>query len=195
MTARATRSSGGVPPQEFQTDVSVFAANSEALPSDYYTYYQYNMLEHGSYLDDEEQDTDLSPPADDADDKHSNTGSGSTSKRKRPNRYKNCSAEVLCRRRAQNRNSQRAFRQRKEERIKELEDLLDEERSKHNSLSQAYAALQMEINRLKVEPRPWLPYDDGSAGNYLPPDSIFVEQALYASNPGYGLEASSTGYL
>jgi AP-1-like factor len=70
-------------------------------------------------------------------------------KRRRENRYKNAPPSVLSRRRAQNRASQRAYRERKDQRIKELEDLLGEVQQRNDALSQAYAALQSENMDLK----------------------------------------------
>ncbi|KAI8633990.1 hypothetical protein F5Y19DRAFT_416058 [Xylariaceae sp. FL1651] len=72
-------------------------------------------------------------------------------KRKRENRYKNAPPSVLCRRRAQNRASQRAYRERKDQRIKDLEVLLSETQQKNESLSQACANLQAEIVKLKSQ--------------------------------------------
>ncbi|KAI0811511.1 hypothetical protein GGR55DRAFT_643412 [Xylaria sp. FL0064] len=50
------------------------------------------------------------------------TGPAGKPKRKRENRYKNAPPAVLSRRRAQNRASQRAYRERKDQRIKALEE-------------------------------------------------------------------------
>ncbi|KAK8089856.1 AP-1-like transcription factor napA [Apiospora hydei] len=72
-------------------------------------------------------------------------------KRKRENRYKNAPPSVLSRRRAQNRASQRAYRERKDQRIKDLEVLLNEAQQKNDVLSQAYTALQSEYIKLKTE--------------------------------------------
>lgn len=72
-------------------------------------------------------------------------------KRKRENRYKNAPPSVLSRRRAQNRASQRAYRERKDQRIKDLEALLNDAQQKNNVLTQAYATLQAEYMKLKSE--------------------------------------------
>ncbi|ORY59457.1 uncharacterized protein BCR38DRAFT_311829, partial [Pseudomassariella vexata] len=72
-------------------------------------------------------------------------------KRKRENRYKNAPPSVLSRRRAQNRASQRAYRERKDQRIKDLEMLLSEAQQKNDVLSQAYTQLQAEYLKLKSE--------------------------------------------
>ncbi|KAI1808119.1 hypothetical protein F4811DRAFT_336270 [Daldinia bambusicola] len=72
-------------------------------------------------------------------------------KRKRENRYKNAPPSVLSRRRAQNRASQRAYRERKDQRIKDLEILLGEAQKKNDVLSLAYSNLQAEYIRLKRE--------------------------------------------
>ncbi|KAI1822186.1 hypothetical protein F4861DRAFT_415715 [Xylaria intraflava] len=72
-------------------------------------------------------------------------------KHKRENRYKNAPPSVLSRRRAQNRASQRAYRERKDQRIKDLEVILNETQKKNESLTQAYAALQAEYLALKSQ--------------------------------------------
>lgn len=56
------------------------------------------------------------------------------------------------RRRAQNRASQRAYRERKEQRIRDLEILLDEAHRKQDNLSQAYMTLQAEYETLQTRP-------------------------------------------
>ncbi|KAK5661378.1 hypothetical protein OQA88_11277 [Cercophora sp. LCS_1] len=71
-------------------------------------------------------------------------------KRKRENRYKNAPPSVLSRRRAQNRASQRAYRERKDQRIKDLEQMLSEAKQRNDVLGQAYAALHAEYISLKT---------------------------------------------
>ncbi|KAI0601236.1 hypothetical protein F4775DRAFT_541062 [Biscogniauxia sp. FL1348] len=75
-------------------------------------------------------------------------------KRKRENRYKNAPPSVLSRRRAQNRASQRAYRERKDQRIKDLEGLLSQTQQKNDMLSQAYETLQAEYIKLKGDQCP-----------------------------------------
>ncbi|KAK3325450.1 hypothetical protein B0H66DRAFT_124395 [Apodospora peruviana] len=70
-------------------------------------------------------------------------------KRKRENRYKNAPPSVLSRRRAQNRASQRAYRERKDQRIKDLEQMLNDAKQRNDVLGQAYAALHSEYISLK----------------------------------------------
>ncbi|KAL2173217.1 uncharacterized protein P884DRAFT_281199 [Thermothelomyces heterothallicus CBS 202.75] len=70
-------------------------------------------------------------------------------KRKRENRYKNAPPAVLSRRRAQNRASQRAYRERKDQRIRDLEQMLNEAKQRNDVLSRAYAALHAEYTALK----------------------------------------------
>ncbi|KAH8596178.1 hypothetical protein B0O99DRAFT_621209 [Bisporella sp. PMI_857] len=53
------------------------------------------------------------------------------------------------RRRAQNRASQRAFRERKEKLMKELEQRFQELRDRHNDLLQSYESLQLEYSRVQ----------------------------------------------
>ncbi|ROW03159.1 hypothetical protein VPNG_08124 [Cytospora leucostoma] len=71
-------------------------------------------------------------------------------KRKRENRYKNAPPSVLSRRRAQNRASQRAYRERKDQRIKDLEQMLSDAKARNDVLSQAYTELHAEYVNLKT---------------------------------------------
>ncbi|KAK3360094.1 hypothetical protein B0T25DRAFT_565036 [Lasiosphaeria hispida] len=71
-------------------------------------------------------------------------------KRKRENRYKNAPPSVLSRRRAQNRASQRAYRERKDQRIKDLEQMLSDAKQRNDVLGQAYASLHAEYISLKA---------------------------------------------
>lgn len=98
------------------------------------------------------------------------------------------------RRRAQNRSSQKAYRQRKDQRIMELEGLLENERSKHNVLSNAYAVLQAEKDRLESERRSWTLYDQGGLGGY-PTDDGLMDQLLYTNGSGHLIDTSGTCYL
>ncbi len=52
--------------------------------------------------------------------------------------------------RAQNRASQRAYRERKDQRIKDLEQMLNEAKQRNDTLSQAYAELHAEYVKLKT---------------------------------------------
>ena len=54
------------------------------------------------------------------------------------------------RRRAQNRASQRAYRERKDQRIRDLEQLLGEAKQRNDTLSHAYAELHAEYVKLKT---------------------------------------------
>lgn len=85
----------------------------------------------------------------------------------------------LQRRRAQNRASQRAYRERKDQRIKDLEQLLNEAQARHDVLSQAYADLHAAYLKLKTAAAP-------------PPDVLQHRQqpAGMTSSPS----ASSTTY-
>lgn len=56
------------------------------------------------------------------------------------------------RRRAQNRASQRAYRERKDQRIKDLEQMLNDAKARNDVLSQAYAELHTEYLKLKAAP-------------------------------------------
>ncbi|KAI1325148.1 hypothetical protein F5Y16DRAFT_378954 [Xylariaceae sp. FL0255] len=96
-------------------------------------------------------------------------------KRKRENRYKNAPPSVLSRRRAQNRQSQRAYRERKDQRIKDLEGRLEEVQQQNDSLTLLCTNLQTELLILKSEEySPTLRFDgfrtDNDAGLYLQDD-------------------------
>ncbi|KAK4225904.1 AP-1-like transcription factor YAP1 [Podospora fimiseda] len=77
-------------------------------------------------------------------------GQKPATKRKRENRYKNAPPSVLSRRRAQNRASQRAYRERKDQRIKDLEQMLNDANQRNDVLNQAYRVLQSEYVALKT---------------------------------------------
>ncbi|TGJ80351.1 hypothetical protein E0Z10_g8413 [Xylaria hypoxylon] len=70
-------------------------------------------------------------------------------KRRRENRYKNAPAAVVSRRRAQNRASQRAYRERKDQRIKDLEVKLAETEKRNEALDKALHNLQHENSALR----------------------------------------------
>ncbi|KAI0873207.1 hypothetical protein GGS24DRAFT_464523 [Hypoxylon argillaceum] len=72
-------------------------------------------------------------------------------KRKRENRYKNAPPSVISRRRAQNRASQRAYRDRKETLIKDLEASRETERENYALLNTQYNNLKGENDILKTE--------------------------------------------
>ncbi|TIC91673.1 AP-1-like transcription factor [Colletotrichum higginsianum] len=76
--------------------------------------------------------------------------SQSTEKGRRNNRYKNCSESVLSKRRAQNRANQRAYRKRKEQRLEELQQQLDDMSQKNDALCCAYRLLANECYRLRA---------------------------------------------
>jgi len=61
------------------------------------------------------------------------------------------SSHVHSRRRAQNRASQRAFRDRKEKHMRELEQRLGELEGRHNDLTRSYESLQQEYMTVKGE--------------------------------------------
>ncbi|KAF3058432.1 putative tpr domain-containing protein [Daldinia childiae] len=119
-------------------------------------------------------------------------------KRKRENRYKNAPPSVLSsyplqRRRAQNRASQRAYRERKDQRIKDLEILLGEAQKKNDVLSLAYSNLQTEYLRLKRERE----RDQEAAARYTQTALIYdptidatstdMDLFLYGGPSGYSL--------
>ncbi|KAI1107122.1 hypothetical protein F4804DRAFT_241983 [Jackrogersella minutella] len=105
-------------------------------------------------------------------------------KRKRENRYKNAPPSVLSRRRAQNRASQRAYRERKDQRIKDLEVLLGEAQKKNDVLSQAYSSLQSEYIRLKREQESADRYQQGSLVYDPTIGSVSGDMDLFLYNNG-----------
>jgi len=75
-----------------------------------------------------------------------------TDRRRRRNpKDKNVSSQVHSRRRAQNRASQRAFRDRKEKHVKELEHKLQDLEEKHNNLSESHEQLQQEYDTARKQ--------------------------------------------
>ncbi|KAK4195090.1 hypothetical protein QBC40DRAFT_24960 [Triangularia verruculosa] len=103
-----------------------------------------------------------------------------TAKRKRENRYKNAPPSVLSRRRAQNRASQRAYRERKDQRIKDLEQMLHDAKQRNDVLNQAYTALHAEYISLR---RSRL---DDQQFHHQQPDLTY-------SNPHQGMGLETTG--
>ncbi|KAF3797785.1 hypothetical protein GCG54_00011876 [Colletotrichum gloeosporioides] len=85
---------------------------------------------------------------------HSSTSESSldkaSQKSRRANRYKNCSETVLSKRRAQNRANQRAYRKRKEQRLEELQQQIDDMHQKNDALCCAYRLLANECCRLRA---------------------------------------------
>lgn len=72
-------------------------------------------------------------------------------RRKRNGSEKIVSSHVHSRRRAQNRASQRAFRDRKEKHMKELEARLSDLEGRHSELTASYDSLQVEYANVKEE--------------------------------------------
>lgn len=86
------------------------------------------------------------------------------------------SANTKQRRRAQNRASQRAFRDRKEKHVKEVEARLQELEGKYSDLSQSYETLQTEYVRAKQQ-LDKLNVEEGardSQSSSSPRDSLFL---------------------
>ncbi|KAG4427429.1 hypothetical protein IFR05_017088 [Cadophora sp. M221] len=72
-------------------------------------------------------------------------------RRRKNGTEKTVSSHVHSRRRAQNRASQRAFRDRKEKHMRELEQRLGELEGRHSDLSRSYESLQLEYTNVKQE--------------------------------------------
>jgi len=72
-------------------------------------------------------------------------------RRRKNGNEKIVASHVHSRRRAQNRASQRAFRDRKEKHMRELEQRLGELEGRHNDLSRSYESLQLEYSSVKQE--------------------------------------------
>ncbi|KAK1971691.1 bZIP transcription factor [Colletotrichum sublineola] len=107
----------------------------------------FNGLDQGIYPSPMSSSRDTASPQPISDDKTAPVKA--PAKRKRENRYKNAPPSVLSRRRAQNRASQRAYRERKDQRIKDLEVMLAEQKQKNDSLSQSYSSLHAEYVKLR----------------------------------------------
>jgi AP-1-like factor len=75
------------------------------------------------------------------------------------------------RRRAQNRASQRAFRDRKEKHMRDLEQRLGELEGRHNDLSRSYESLQVEYSSVKQE-LDRLRKEKGDASSTNSPESV-----------------------
>ncbi|CAL3972705.1 hypothetical protein PZA11_004245 [Diplocarpon coronariae] len=72
-------------------------------------------------------------------------------RRRQSGTEKTVSSYLHSRRRAQNRASQRAFRDRKEKHMKELQHRLGELEARHSDLSRSYESLQVEYSRVKQQ--------------------------------------------
>ncbi|TGO17246.1 hypothetical protein BTUL_0019g00360 [Botrytis tulipae] len=72
-------------------------------------------------------------------------------RRRKDGNDKVVASHVHSRRRAQNRASQRAFRDRKEKHMRELEQRLEELEGRHSELSRSYESLQVEYSGVKSE--------------------------------------------
>ena len=82
-------------------------------------------------------------------------------KRKRENRYKNAPPAVLSRRRAQNRASQRAYRERKDKRIRDLEQQLANLSAEYEACKRQMSSMHTHMIALRMQ--------CASTGNPLPP--------------------------
>ncbi|KAL0942510.1 bZIP transcription factor [Colletotrichum truncatum] len=109
----------------------------------------FNGTENSMYPSPMSSTRDTASPQPSSDPKAVASAAKPPAKRKRENRYKNAPPSVLSRRRAQNRASQRAYRERKDQRIKDLEVMLSEQKQKNDSLSQAYSALHAEYLKVR----------------------------------------------
>ncbi|KAI0445327.1 hypothetical protein F4803DRAFT_508280 [Xylaria telfairii] len=111
-------------------------------------------------------------------------------KRKRENRYKNAPPSVLSRRRAQNRASQRAYRERKDQRIKDLEVIINNLERKNEMLTKAYESVKFECWKLRTQ------YDTGCQQPSItwdPPSSQLGDGLLYYGDPTMSI--ANAGYV
>ncbi|KAK4113951.1 hypothetical protein N656DRAFT_608370 [Canariomyces notabilis] len=115
-------------------------------------------------------------------------------KRKRENRYKNAPPAVLSRRRAQNRASQRAYRERKDQRIKDLEQMLNDAKQRNDVLSQAYAELHAEYVALKASQLKDHGYPQHVDVAYSDPHSIELGTGLGLDLDMFTYSDVNTGY-
>lgn len=99
-------------------------------------------------------------------------------------------ARLEQRRRAQNRASQRAYRERKDQRIKDLEQMLNDAKARNDVLSQAYADLQAEYLKLKAstvnEQQIPTSYPGGPPPGHL---GAYVDPSMSAMHVGSDLDA------
>ena len=97
------------------------------------------------------------------------------------------------RRRAQNRASQRAYRERKDQRIKDLEVLLTEAQQKNNVLTQAYSAQQAEYVKLKNEQDVASQFQQTSItyDSLMNPNPSDMDMYLYSDTSNY---SDTSGY-
>ncbi|KAK9445747.1 Basic-leucine zipper (bZIP) transcription factor [Metarhizium brunneum] len=115
--------------------------------------------------------------------------------RRRENRYRNAPPSVQSRRRAQNRASQRAYRERKEQRIRDLEHLLQEAHRREETLTQAYLPLRTEYERLGGEQE-----DGSSMGTPTPvtgetmPARLGAASVQHCSDVAGGFDFSPNAY-
>ncbi|EFZ01609.1 Basic-leucine zipper (bZIP) transcription factor [Metarhizium robertsii ARSEF 23] len=115
--------------------------------------------------------------------------------RRRENRYRNAPPSVQSRRRAQNRASQRAYRERKEQRIRDLEHLLQEAHRREETLTQAYLSLRTEYERLSGEQE-----DRSSMGTPTPvtgetmPARLRAASVQHCSDVAGGFDFSPNAY-
>ncbi|KAH8592669.1 hypothetical protein B0O99DRAFT_743555 [Bisporella sp. PMI_857] len=72
-------------------------------------------------------------------------------KRKKNGTENVITSQVPSRRRAQNRASQQAFRDRKAKHMRDLEQRLSELENRHNDLTRSYESLQVELSNAKSE--------------------------------------------
>ncbi|WYZ41594.1 hypothetical protein EsH8_V_000489 [Colletotrichum jinshuiense] len=187
-------------PEHYQDTASSSESTSPIMSSFDMTFVSdFNGAEQSIYPSPMSSTRDTASPQPPTDEK---TATGKApAKRKRENRYKNAPPSVLSRRRAQNRASQRAYRERKDQRIKDLEVLLDEQKQKNDSLSQAYSALHAEYLKLRGAqaraqqmprhpPGPPMAYDTTAAHMGMPthpgtmdfPDNMFMYQDMQNYN-------------
>lgn len=108
-------------------------------------------------------------------------------RRKRENRYKNAPPAVLSRRRAQNRASQRAYRERKDQRIRDLEVMLEKQKQKNEELMQAYDTLNAKYTRLSgSSPSPSHAINTIQEGIYTP-YTIMAQGQMQSGSEGLGI--------
>jgi hypothetical protein len=98
------------------------------------------------------------------------------------------------RRRAQNRASQRAYRERKDQRIKDLEQMLNDAKQRNDVLSQAYAELHAEYVALKASQLKDHGYPQHVDVAYSDPHSIELGTGLGLDLDMFTYSDVNTGY-
>ncbi|CAN8096024.1 unnamed protein product [Discula destructiva] len=117
------------------------------------------------------------------------TSSSMSKKLKEPRKKKGDSKkedEHSVKRRTQNRNSQRAYRERREQRLSELESQVQQAEALNETLTSAYQELRSELDRLEAEKAQEQYYDQSSAQPSFTSDTAYVPSGSVMTAYGQG---------